>query len=448
VSPAPELFACAEQAMRAKRYSEADGICRDILQTQPGFAAALGLRGLVAAIEGDTARAIALLEAALAGQPGNAALRSALSDAYRLCGRLDEALALAQAVVRQAPRQAAFRINLAKVHHDRGDLDRGASEFLAALAMEPENANAHLGLGQILLSREQYRPGWIEYEWRNKIEHVLSKYKGLNAAMWNGMPLRDDRILLIGDQGYGDTLQFSRYIPMVAARCREVAVGCAAELVPLLGKMDGVGIAHARWTDIPGFTAYALLSSLPYIFGTDEVTIPSGLPYLHADAARIAHWRTRLDEAAPRGRRVGLFWSGRQSHPNNTRRSMPLSTLRGLADLPGFVPVSLQKEWPGDCRQDSMPGLVRFDAELTDFGETAALIHNLDLVVSVDSAVVHLAGAMGRPAWLMAATPADWRWLLGRSDSPWYPSIRIFRQTKGGEWDGVIDAIKEAWPPP
>ncbi len=434
-------LARAEHAVREKRYGEADGICRDILRAQPGLAAALGLRGSIAAIEGDVAQAIPLLEAALAAEPGNAAWRSTLGDMFRMDCRMDEALAMANEATRQAPRQVSFRVNLAKVHHDRGELDAGLAHFLAALAIAPEDPNAHLGLGQILLSRGDWRAGWIEYEWRNKLEQALGRYPGINAATWNGMKVPDGRILLIGDQGFGDTIQFCRYIPMVASRCREVVVGCAADLAGLIQTIPGVGAVHSHWADIPGFSAYNLMSSLPYVFGTEEATIPGRVPYLSADPARIDHWRRRLAEAAPPGRRVGVFWSGRPSHPNNRRRSMPIAALRPLAAVPGVALVSLQKEWPGGCDPAALPGLVRFDAELADFGETAALVANLDLVVCVDSAVAHLAGAMGRPVWMMAAAPSDWRWMLGRADSPWYPSLRIFRQQQPGAWDGVVDAV-------
>lgn len=442
-----EALARAERAARDKRFGEADGICRDILRTTPNQPNALGIRGMLATAEGNFDLAIAMLEPAIAADPANPTWRTTLADVYRMVYRLDEALVLAREAAVAQPRQAGTLVNLGKVHYDRGELDDALLHFLAALACEPDNPNAHLGIGQILLAQGEFRPGWIEYEWRNKLEQAQGRYPDINAPLWNGMRLPRGRVLLIADQGFGDTIQFCRYIPLVAERCAEVIVGCAQDLRGILSTVPGIGRTFNGWRDIPGFSAYNLLSSLPFVFGTDGGSIPAAVPYLAPDPARVRQWRQWLDGACPPGRiRVGIFWSGRSSHPNNLRRSMLLSQFRPLAELPGIQLVSLQKEVSRseEAALAAFPNTLNCSARLTDFSETAALIATLDLVVTIDSAVAHLAGAIGAPAWVMMPNPADWRWQLDRSDTPWYPGMRLFRQSAPGAWDGVVQDVVAA----
>ena len=448
VDPQQELLAQlqrAEQAGRAGRYGEADGICRDVLKQHPNLPAAMAMRGTVAALDGDIEGGIALLEPAIAAEPSNAVWRSTLCDLYRLVCRLDDALAVGRAALALAPRRALYMVNLGKVFADRLEWDESLAHFLAALSIEPENPSAHLGIGQILLGLGQFRAGWIEYEWRNRLEQAQGRIPKMNAPVWNGMAHPGGRILLIGDQGYGDTIQFARYIPLVAARCAEVVLGVSEDLKPLLGRVPGVGRAFHGWADIPSFTSYCLLSSLPFILGTELDSIPAASRYLEADPARRDAWQARLAAVLPAGQRIGMFWSGRPTHPNNKRRSVPLARFLAMAAMPGVAAIALQKEMPPeDAPVLAASGIADVAAELTDFGETAALVSQLDLVITVDSALGHLAGALGIPVWVLTPTPSDWRWLNDRTDSPWYPSLRLFRQPEPGAWDAVFADVSVA----
>jgi hypothetical protein len=254
-------------------------------------------------------------------------------------------------------------------------------------------------------------------------------------------------LLLVGDQGYGDTIQFARYIPMAAERCQEVIVGCSAEMGPLLANIPGVKQYCHRWTDIPGHAAHCRLSSLPYLFRTQLETIPSQFPYVKADPNRIGYWRDRLANTLPNGtKRIGLAWTGRPTHPNDRRRSLSLSALQSFAEAGPAGFLSLQKPMPARDldAMAAFPGMTDLSQELTDFGETAALMENLDLIITVDTAVGHLAGALGKPAWILIPKAADWRWMLDREDSPWYPSVRLFRQQKPGAWDEPMGKLREA----
>ncbi len=437
----------AEQAMIGKRLGEAAGICQDVLETVPDHPPALALLGAILGHRGDLARATSLIERALAKQPNVAAWHSNLSGLYRLLYRFDDAVAAAAEAVRLQPAIPRFQINLGKALMDRGERDAAVDAFLAALAREPAHPEAHLAIGQILLARGEMTPGWREYEWRNQLDQARGMLPKMAAPAWNGMPLPQDRILLVGDQGYGDTLQFCRYVPEVAARCREVVVGCSPDIAPLLRSLRGVAACHTRWDQIPAHKVFCLMSSLPGLFGTEITTIPAPIPYFSVDPALIRAWQARFERDLPRGAlRVGVAWAGRTTHPNDRRRSMRLADLAPLGKTAGVAFVSLQQKFPPRDRAtpNVLPGLLDVSEALTDFAETAAAIINLDLVVCVDTSVGHLAGALGKPAWLMLATPSDWRWLLDRSDTPWYPSLRLFRQSRAGDWSDVTAAIAQA----
>ena len=437
----------AEALGKDKRYAEAEAICSRLLGEIPDLPGALGLLGGLRAQQGDVETAIGLIERAVARHPNAIAWHDALCALYRIVHRLDEAVASGRRAVQGQPENARFLFNLGRAHQDRGEDDLALTFFLAALARQPDDPESHLAVGQILLARGEMRPGWIEYEWRNRLEMAKGRLPGIRAPVWNGMKMPAGRILLIADQGFGDAMQFVRYVPRVREYCDEVLLACSRELVGMFEKVEGVGRCFQRWQDVPGFSAWALLSSLPFIFGTDMDTIPSAIPYLAPDPARAALWRDRFASVLPAGGlRIGIVWAGRPTHPNDRRRSVPLDRLLPLAAIPGVRLVSLQVPVPEAERQRvaEHPDLLDLSAELTDFAETAAIMRNLDLVVSIDSAVAHLAGALDVPIWVLMPRPADWRWMLDRTDTPWYPSMRLFRQPRPGAWDEVFAAVAEA----
>jgi hypothetical protein len=234
---------------------------------------------------------------------------------------------------------------------------------------------------------------------------------------------------------------------LIADRCQELILGCSAEMGPLLATIPGVKQYCHRWTDVPGHAAHCRLSSVPGLLHTTLDNIPAKVPYLFADPARVAAWRERLAARLPHGvRRIGLAWTGRPTHPNDRRRSMPLARLAPLASAGRASFVSLQKPMPAsdEASLALFPELADISGELTDFGETAAVIANLDLVITVDTAMGHLAGALGKPVWILLPKASDWRWLLERSDSPWYPTVRLFRQQVPGNWDPVLAEVSAA----
>ncbi len=442
-----QVLARAQAAAQAKRLNEANGICADILAVSPEQPAALALQGIVTAMMGDPDRGILLLRKAIQLRPGNATWYAHLSSLCRNTYRMQEALAAAQESIRLDSGNPEHLVNLSLILVDGDDRDQAMVCLLRTLGLKHDHADGHLAMAQNLLAMGDFDPGWREYEWRNQTEAGKSTMPAITSAHWNGMKIPTGRLLLVGDQGYGDTIQFARYIPMAAERCQELIMGCSAEMGPLLAKMPGVSQYCHRWTDIPGHAAHCRLSSLPYLFHTRLDTIPAQVPYLKADPVRVEHWRDRLASSLPdRVKRIGLAWTGRPTHPNDRRRSLPLAYLRSLAQAGSASFVSLQKPMPARDLEmiKHFPGMTDLSNELADFGETAALIENLDLIITVDTSMGHLAGALGKPVWILIPKAADWRWMLNREDSPWYPSARLFRQLKPGGWDEPMARLDAA----
>jgi Tfp pilus assembly protein PilF len=442
-----QALARAQAAAQAKRFGEAAGICNDVLAGSPENPPALALLGMIAAHTNDPERGITLLERAVTARPGVATWYANLSALYRMVYRMQDALRVGQEAIRLDPQNADHLVNLSLVFTDVDDREHAMACLLRALGLRPDHADGNLALGQNLLATGDFEPGWLEYEWRNQTEAGKGTLPKMTSAAWNGMHIPKGRLLMVGDQGYGDTIQFARYIPMVAERCQELILGCSAEMGPLLSSIPGVSQYCHRWTDVPGHAAHCRLSSVPGLVHTTIETIPAKVPYLFANPERIAAWRERLDARLPRDvRRIGLAWTGRPTHPNDRRRSMPLARVAPLAVAGRASFVSLQKPMPASDAASiaTFPGLSDISGELTDFGETAAVIANLDLVITVDTAMGHLTGALGKPVWILVPKAADWRWLLDRSDSPWYPTARLFRQQTPGAWDPVIAEVAAA----
>ncbi len=442
-----QTLARAQAAAQAKRLGEASGICEDVLAANPDYPAALALLGIIMALKNDPDRGIELMRKAISLRPGIPSWYAHLSSMCRNTYRMDEALTAGQESIRLDPSNADHLVNMSLVFVDVDDRERAIACLLRALGLKHDHADGHLAMAQILLAQQDFQPGWQEYEWRNMTEAGKGTMPPMTSAHWNGMSIPTGRLLLVGDQGYGDTIQFARYIGMAAERVQDVILGCSQEMGPLLAKIPGVAQYCHRWNDVPGHAVHCRLSSLPHIFNTRPDNIPAQVPYLHADPARVAVWRERLDTALPRGlKRIGLAWTGRPTHPNDRRRSVRLSRLLPLTHAGQAAFVSLQKPMP-EADRDTMAafnGMLDLSAELADFGETAALVQNLDLIITVDTSMGHLAGAMAKPVWIMVPKAADWRWMLEREDTPWYPTARLFRQAKPGEWDPVLERVTGA----
>jgi Flp pilus assembly protein TadD len=361
-------------------------------------------------------------------------------DALRCCGRYDEALASLRRALDLDGDNPDAHHHLALLHADAGRMTEALAAFDTALRRRPDDPLFRKNRGLARLRAGDWANGWDDFEWRLRCREFPKR--PFAQPRWGGGDLAGKTLLLWAEQGAGDTLQFVRFAALVKERGATVLLECPAALHPLLACCPEIDRLVAAGADPPAFDLHAPLMSVPGILGTSVAVVPAPVPYLFAEPALVARWQQEL--APLTGFRVGVCWQGNPRHAGDRRRSFPLSQLAPLAELPGVCLVSLQVG-PGAEQVAALAG--RF--EIFDLGEkltqtpgafldAAAVIRNLDLVVSCDTSVGHLAGALGAPVWLALADAADWRWLLGRSDTPWYPTMRLFRQKEAGKWEGVF----------
>lgn len=343
------------------------------------------------------------------------------------------------------------------VLQDLGRLEEALADFARAVELGPELAMFRLNLGMLQLKLGQFEAGWANYEarWTGAAEYQAGQLKkpGCPLPVWEGAsvtaPAQDKQrsILVITEQGFGDTFQFTRYLPMLARRFRKVGFACSDPTRRLVDWSFGDDVVSFTRLPAPaGWDVQCALMSLPKAFGCRLDNVPSDVPYLRAPSVARLYWKERLEAAAPNRLRVGLAWAGRPQHHRDARRSLKLGQLLPLLADRRVAWVSLQKWAPEDVRPDVPKGVAWLDwtDELGDFADSAALVSELDLIISVDSALVHLAGGLGKPVWMLDRFDNEWRWLSGREDSPWYPQMRILRQSTFGDWAPVIDLAARA----
>jgi Tfp pilus assembly protein PilF len=479
------------QFLQQGRLAEAWQALSAAIAADPDNALAHHLRGLVQVHAGEWPGALADLRRAIALDPSDAVAHSNLSGALRAVGDYEAALTSGETAVRLNPDFADAHLNRGnallelarpeaaldsyaevlarqpgdpRAHNNRGNalrslnrLEEAAASFERAMALDPVTpefkANcgfAYLGLGDLPKGF-----GLFEARWDNRNMRAYLESRAFAAPFWRGEEsLRGKTILLHAEQGFGDVLQFCRYAPLAAERGARVLVEVDPSLKPLMRSLAGVDQVFAQGEPLPAFDLHCPMMSLPFAFRTALDTIPAKTPYLAADAERVEAWRGRLGPASRP--RVGLAWSSgvRPDQPEltaiNGRRNLPLLKLAALKGLDVDF-VSLQKGQPAEAEFAALdqtawdgPPILNVAEDLTDFGETAALMTVLDLVISVDTAIPHLAGALGRPVFVMNRFDPCWRWLRGRSDSPWYPTARLFRQPSLGDWDSVLAEVRQA----
>ncbi|MBP2294131.1 tetratricopeptide repeat protein [Azospirillum rugosum] len=407
-----------------------------------------GLGGLYLALR-DGPAAEAVFRALLARDPGHAPARVALADSVKTDGRFAEAAGLYRKALAVDPADAGGWFNLGVTLGDLGRHEDSVAPYHRAARLSPDRVDARFNLAHALLITGRYREGWPAFEARFERDvHIPDR----GRPWWRGEPLQGRTILLYGEQGHGDALQFIRYAPMVARAGGRVVVECLPALLRLFSRVEGVAEVHPLGA-APDFDLICPLMSLPALFGTTLDSVPAAVPYLDGTAAgeeRFAGlWPTGDGALADGTLTVGLVWAGdphvtdpRWSHAD-MRRSIPLAGFAPLLDLPGLRLVSLQKgAAAAQAVEPPFAGrILDVMAEVADFADTAALVRRLDLVISVDTSVAHLAGALGVPLWVLSRFDGCWRWLDGREDSPWYPTARVFRQERIGDWRPVLDRV-------
>jgi Tetratricopeptide repeat len=445
--PFGELFALAADCERSGKLQQADSLLGHMLKAMPNQPDSLHLAGIVAFRLGRPEESLALMEKAIQFGVDTPLYLRNICEVYRTLGRLDDALTTAKRAVELSPSDPLGLHNLAIIHYERLEIDESIACAEQALLMNDQLPGAHFELAEALLLQGKWERGWDEYEWRFQIPSARQMMPATTKPQWQGESFDDETLLLVADQGFGDVIQFSRYIPWVRQRCPNIVLACSSEMVEIVRQVaPGVKIFQ-KWDDVPPYRAYAALSGLPRLHGTRIDNVPAPIPYLHADPAKTVSWKERLDRLTPRGfRRVGIVWAGRPTHNNDRRRSATLAAFAPLASLPRVALVSLQKGPSADQtgKYFGRAPLINLGAEIQDYDDTMAIMENLDVIVTVDTSVGHLAAAMGRPAWIMLATAPDWRWLLERTDTPWYPTVRLFRQTVARQWTDVLQRVADA----
>lgn len=371
----------------------------------------------------------AVLRTALSGHPEDTRLRTVLGRALLLQDRLTEGAAELEAVLAVRPDEADALNHLGVARQLRGDAGGARAAWEEAIAAEPDHVDAHVNLGQLHLESGAFAEGWREFDWRLKRPDYGRQF---DCPRWQGERLDGKTILLWSEQGLGDTLQFVRYAPLVAARGGRVVLECQRPLVRLLRGIDGVAEVFEAGKAV-GFDLHAPLMSLPRVFDTRLDTIPDSVPYLPVPRPL----------PLPNGGRcnVGLVWAGNPEHARDRHRSRPLADFAPLASIPGVALYGIQF---GPAATQTPPPEMTITPLLPadpDFLDTAAAVAALDLVVSVDTAPAHLAGALGRPVWVLIDAAPDWRWMYGRDDSPWYPTMRLFRRE--GDWAHTVACVAE-----
>jgi tetratricopeptide (TPR) repeat protein len=502
--PVPHALALAEQYRQSGHRAVAEDLCRQVLQVRPRDPEALHLMAIMAHQGGDLVAAIDYLKRAIAAKGNVPLFLSNLCEMCRQAGRLDEAIVAGTRAIKLHPNYPPALNNLAIAHFDReefstaerycrralaldpsfaeahnnlanalraqhkfeqsipgynraielspgyadaianlgsvlhivGKLDEAMSTFRWALALDPRQADARTGVGILQLLNANFEAGWSDYEWRLLTQQ--SRHRTPPGPVWDGSNPAGRRILVYGEQGFGDALQFCRYLPMLIERGATVALAIPSAVAGLIAEsIPGLEV----WSSgtLPSYDCHCALLSLPHRFGTRSGSIPRPIAYLRPPREAIARWASRI--VGPE-LKVGLVWTGNPKHVNNPGRSTTADSLLPLLSIEGIRFFSLQVgASAGELTKLSKGSVPDLSPDLTDYSETAGAVANLDLVVTIDTSVAHLTGAIGKPAWVILSSVPDWRWMLDREDNPWYPTMRLFRPQAPRDWSGVIERV-------
>lgn len=432
------------------KFDEAIECFREAIRLRPNYGRAHSNLGNAYREQGKLEEAVASCERALQFDPDSAEAQNTLGAALFHQGKVDDAIARFQPAVQLKPGYANAYHNLGAAIMEQGKAEEALDNFRQAVQHQPDYATAHMALGMVYLTLGKFEKGWAEYEWRWKTRDFVDR--NFVQPCWDGGRLDGKTILLHAEQGLGDTLQFVRYASLVKQRGGKVVVECQPALMRILARMPGIDQLVAAGASLPAFDVHAPLLSLPFITqvwpGPESSQAPAGaVPYIFADPDLEDKWRKELSKIT--GFKVGINWQGNPDHKKDRYRSFPLLQLAPLARTAGVRLISLQKGHGLDQLKQVGAELgvmdlgSRLDEAAGPFMDTAAIMKNVDLVVTSDTATAHLAGALGVPVWVALPFAADWRWQTGREDSPWYPTMRLFQQTRPGDWDGVFAAMAE-----
>jgi tetratricopeptide (TPR) repeat protein len=419
-----------------KCHADAAKVLRDAIKHAPRDAAAHKYLGIALRLDKQAAAAVVACRAAIAADDRDADAWFGLGQSLRDDGDMPAACEAYRQALKRSPNQPDVLIGLAASLNDMGELEAAIETGLRAVALRPASNEARHNLSLSLLGSGRLAAGWPMYESRVGCGGFMQSLLRLEQPQWDGRDAAGRTIFLRAEQGCGDTIHFARYIRMLAARGAKIILECQPELKSLLQDLPGTVRVVARGEEPGEFDCHLPLLSLPLHFQTTLENIPAAVPYLRADEGRVEIWRSRF--AKVEGFKVGLVWAGNPDHRNDRNRSLPAELLSPLLAVEGVEFFSLQLPRP----RETPAGMTDLSADLHDFSDTAAALSQLDLLICVDTAIAHLAGALGRPVWTLLPQAADWRWMRNAERTSWYPTMRLFRQTVRGDWGTVIDRVQ------
>jgi len=427
--------------MRQGKFTEAEQAFLAAIELKPEFADAHHHFGMLLLEQKREIEALRYLEQAVRLNPSDADAHTNLGNLCRVQGLPERGVFHCREAIRLKPSCVEAHINLGVALRDLGRTDAALQSYERAVQLSPDHPDAHWNRALALLLAGNYAAGWTEYEWQWKRRG--EQPRKFAQPTWDGSALGRRTMLLYAEQGLGDTLQFIRYAPLIKRQDGIVVLECQPELVRLLRRCAGIDLVVSRGDALPAFDVQAALLSLPRIFATTLESVPAAVPYLTADRDRVVDLHKRLQGGD--ALKVGIVWRGNPSHQNDRFRSVPLEQLLPLMQMPGVAFYSLQK---GAGREQLAAlsdrlQIIDLSEHLNDFDDTAAAVANMDVIIGCDTSVAHLAGALGVPTWVLLPAVPDWRWMLNRMYTPWYPTVKLFRQTTLGVWDDVVETVSQ-----
>jgi tetratricopeptide (TPR) repeat protein len=432
--------------LQQRKRDEALAAFRQAIELKPDYFDAYTNLGSTLTEKGKSREAVVFLQHAIRLRPQSPEAHNNLGLAFADLGRWPEAEAVFQEALRLRPEYAEAHCNLANAYNEQGRTVEAEAAYDIALWLQPDSVSTHWNRSLAWLQAGDYERGWPEYEWRWKRKQTPPRI--LSKPLWDGSPLECRTILLHTEQGLGDMLQFVRYAAVIKAYGGNVIVQCPGFLIPLFQRTPGVDRLVDENSPLPEFEVYAPFMSLPGLTGTTLTTVPATVPYLFIEPERVAFWKDKLQSL--QGFKIGIAWQGNPHHAWDHHRSFPLSMFESIAAVQGIQLLSLQKG-PGSEQMSKLKGLFEvhdlaagLEAHPEAYMNTAALMLNLDLVITADTATAHLAGGLGVKTWIALSAKSDWRWLFRREDSPWYPTARLFRQKTLDDWPEVFERMANA----
>jgi len=427
---------------RVGRLAEAVECCERALALRPDYPEANNTLAVLLSAR-DPERALACFHRAIAARPSYADAHNNLGIVLQQLGRYEEAVASYRSALAIKPDHPDAYSNLGLALRSLNRHEEAIRCFETAQAIKPDHVDAQLGEGLVRLALGDYAAGWKKYVWRHLTANFSHGKKRPRQPLWLGnWDISGKTILLHGEQGLGDTIMFARYVPLVAQRGARIVLAVQRPLTAVMTTLKGPEVIRGQGEPVPPFDCFCPLPTLPLAFQTNVATIPADVPYLSAPPDRLAKWRTAF-ASIPRPR-IGLMWAGATSPIY--RRTIPLRLLQPLLDLREFHFVALQKDVPKEDAPllESTRMATFLGKQQADLADAAAMMALVDLVITIDTSIANLAGAMGKPTWVLLPFSTDWRWMLGRKDSPWYPTARLFRQPKSDDWESVVGEVVEA----